>query len=188
MTIQTDAMAAGALAFMEAFRAIAADPADQVRLLTRLVGYAAPIPARADALGLQVVATQTATDALFRRAALVSLALACAQYQPSSSNDAAALLQSVTTLFDNEITVAADASEDVTYVALRWLRTEVANDLITRGAGLPALVQITLSYPEPSLVVAYRLYQDCTREPGLVQRADCSHPGFMPLQFEALNS
>jgi prophage DNA circulation protein len=36
--------------------------------------------------------------------------------------------------------------------------------------------------------MAYRLYGDTTREPGMVSRADPIHPGFMPPSFEALSA
>jgi prophage DNA circulation protein len=131
---------------------------------------------------------QDATAALCRRTALGSLANACAAYQPTSSNDAQALQAAVAPLFDAEITIAADAGQDATYLALRAMRTAVVKDLIVRGASLPALRVVTSAEPQPALTLAYRLYLDATRADDLIARADPIHPAFMPLSFSALAS
>jgi prophage DNA circulation protein len=64
----------------------------------------------------------------------------------------------------------------------------VALDLATRGAALPASVQINTPAPQPSLVLAQRLYRDPTRADQLVVFADPVHPAFMPTSFGALAS
>ena len=179
----TDDMVTAALQLTEAVRATAADPRDAIRLLTTFI--ATPLPVL---LLPSAAAAQAATAAMFRRAALASIALACADYQPASSTEAFATIDSISALFDAEITAAADAGQVAGYAALRDLRYAVINDLNTRSAGLPEVVTVTNRGSLPSLAMAYRLYGDTTREPGMVARAGVVHPGFMPTTFEALST
>ena len=171
--------AASARDLAEAVRATAADPLDAVRILAALATD--PRPARRTPLA-------EAAAAAVRRAALASVALACADYEPASSTEAAALTARVAGLLDEEMTRAADAGQADSYAALRDLRAAVVADLSARSAALPELVTVTLPGPLPSLAMAYRLYGDATREPAMVARAGVAHPGFMPPRFEALAS
>jgi len=136
---------------------------------------------------MAMITATAAFAALARRAALVSLALACAAWQPTTYDDAINTRNAVCALFDAEIVATADAGLDATYQSLRDLRAKVALDLATRATALPQIITVTLRTPEPSLVVAYRLYGDATREADMVQRANPRHPGFMPLSFAALS-
>lgn len=164
---------------MEAVRASAADPADGIRMLVQII----------TALSAAMPQPQAAPAAMVRRFALSSLARACAAYNPSSSTEASALRAQVVALFDADVLAAADAGDRDAYRALRTLRTAVAQDLATRGTNLPALVAATTPQPEPSLVLAWRLYAEARRETGLVARAgSVIHPLFMPTQFEVLTT
>jgi prophage DNA circulation protein len=179
----SDQLAADAQALTEAMRATCADPADAITILAAMVATALPtliVPSQ--------VAAQQLTAATFRRAALASMALACADYQPASSTEAQAVIAQVAGLFDTDIVAAADAGQLDGYNALRNMRQAVIADLRARSAALPALVTISLPGNLPSLTMAYRLYGDTTREPGMVSRADPIHPGFMPPSFEALSA
>ncbi len=193
MTVATDAFAGSAAALMEAVRAVAADPADQIRLLAPLATFGldaqgSPAPAAGNPLSAAIAVAVTATSALMRRTALFSLALATAAYQPTSFDDAAALTQQVSALFDAEILLAADAGDDLSYSALREVRAAIVADLAARGANLPHLVTVATPAPLPALALAYRLYGDATRADDLITRADPIHPGFMPTSFLALAS
>lgn len=181
MSAETDDLAQAAQALTEAMRATAADPLDAVRILAAFM--ATPLPPTTSA-GAR--AAQEATAALFRRSALASIALACSELQPSSSTEAQALINRVGALLDAEVTAAGDAGQLASYGALRDLRRAVIADLRARSAGLPELVTVRIGGNLPSLALAYRLYGDATREPGLVARANVIHPGFMPASFEAL--
>ena len=167
----------------EAMRTSCADPVDAVNILASMV--AAPLPSLAQP-SQQLAQQQTAS--LFRRAALASMALACADYQPNSSTEANAMINLVGGLLDTEQVAAADAGELDSYNALRSLRQAVIADLRARSAALPELITINLPGNLPSLAMAYRLYGDATREPGMVARVGLAvvHPGFMPPLFEAL--
>ena len=132
--------------------------------------------------------TVIAVAALCRQATLVSLALACASYQPTSYDDALAVQTAVLALFDREITAVADAGQDRSYAALRQLRTAVAYDLTTRGSLLPHLLTVTALAPVSTLELAYRLYADASRADEIAQRANVQHPGFLPASMQLLAS
>ena len=131
--------------------------------------------------------SQTATAALCRRAALTALCRACANYQPTSYDDAAAVRKAVTAPLDAEVTFAADAGDNATFVAFRTLRAAVVLDLVTRGSLLPRVTTVVRRAPLPSLALAYSLYGDASRSDDLLARVDPPHPAFFPLSFTALS-
>jgi len=175
VTTASDNLVTGLAALAESIRAAAIDPAVQIRLLVDLADYA---PA----------SDPTGTAAVCRRMALISLCRACANYLPSSYQDAVLLRQRMADLLDAEITAAADAGQSQTYQAFRALRLQVTADLTTKAGTLPQVVTETLPASLPALAVAYRLYGDATRADDLIARADPSNPNFMPPVFEALAS
>lgn len=182
MTTQTDDLAAAVLSYTEAIRATTSDPLDAIRLLTALM--LTPLPSL---LVAQATTTQSLTAKLFRRACVTSIAMASADYQPASWTEANATIAQLAGIIDTEITAAADAGENASYAALRDLRYAVIADLRARSATLPELITVSVPGNMPSLALAYRLYGDATREPGMVRRANVIHPGFMPPSFEALS-
>jgi prophage DNA circulation protein len=119
---------------------------------------------------------------------VVSLANASSAYQPSSSNDAINVRNTVTGLLDNEIDIAGDSFEDATFTALRTLRQAVVTDLNTRGAALPSLKSFAFQAQLPAAVLALRIYRDPSRADQLVSEAAPAHPSFMPGTFQALSS
>lgn len=189
MTAAADnGFAAAVQALVETLRTACADPADAVRLLSSMAGYdPGGLPSSAP-VGGAIYTLTLAMGQLFRRAALSSLARACATYQPSSYDDALAVRLAVAPLYDAEILIAADAGEDASYQALRSLRSAVLDDLITRGSDLARLTTVTTNLPQPSLALAFRLYRDASRSDELIARANPVHPGFMPTSFNALSS
>lgn len=188
MTTATDNLTNAMLGLCETLRSASNDPADQVRLFTQLATLQRPVALPANtSTGAAVNAVRMATDDMARRSALVSLALASAAYQPTSYEDAVAVMNTVCNLLDLEITNAADKQDRNTYLAFRELRTSVSADLSARGTALPRLAVWQLQATLPSLAVAYRLYADATRTRELVTRANPRHPLWMPAQFEALS-
>jgi prophage DNA circulation protein len=179
---------AAAQAAMAALAGSAANPDDALRLLAQLATYSPTSATSSSPIGMAMGTMQSASNDLFRRAAVVALARASAKYQPASADDAARVRGIVCAALDSEIGVAGDQHEDATYNALRVLRSAVVLDLNTRAAGLPAMALITtpLSIPAPAL--AQRLYRDPTRADELVTQANCPHPAFMPTAFKALSS
>lgn len=180
--------------FAEAAQALAAsllnatsDPADSVRVLASLADFTPNNPTSASAVGDAMATMQTQCGALFRRAAVVALARASAQYQPSSFDDAVDIRGRVCDLLDAEILIAGNTGADASFNALRTLRTAVVKDLTTRGATLATLTTISSPGPVPAPVLAQRVYRDSTRADELVTEADPIHPAFMPVSFKALS-
>src|SRR5581483_7122054 len=174
-------------ALAQALLAAIQDPRSALRLLGSLYGYTEEPVLGNSAIPLAILSAQTACLGLFRRATLQALAQAAAAYQPASADDAAAVRSQVCGLIDLEITTAGDAGDDDSYAALRQLRADVAQDLASRGAGLPDIVEVDSPAPVPSLVLAQRLYRDPARADQLVEFAgDVPHPAFLPARFKAL--
>ncbi len=186
----TDAssLATAILAVTEALRAGIVDPGMQIDLLLALTTCAPQVMASSAPIGGAIAAVQVATAALCRQASLVSIAMACADWQPTSSGQAEALRQRIGILLDDEATIAADAGDDATWQALRALRAQVLQDLANRASRLPDLITVSRNAPLPALVLGQQLYADATRAPDLIQRANPIHPAFMPASFEALSS
>jgi hypothetical protein len=129
--------------------------------------------------------TSTAT-VLMRRAAAISLARASATYVPTSYQDAQRVLGIVDGALWQVIEEAGDIFDDVSYNALKALRTAVQADFAGRGNNLAQVVTRVFGAQQPALVLAYRLYQDASRADDLIARNDPPHPGFMPASIETL--
>jgi prophage DNA circulation protein len=175
-------------ATVEAMRAGITDPSQQIRVLLTLSSFAYVDGAGGAGIENDIATVRDAMSAACRRAALTSLALASAAYQPSSYNDAANIRTLVVAALDTEITAAGDAGEDGTYIAFKALRSAVILDLTTRGARLPSVVTVNLPLPLPSLVVAQRLYQDATRSDQIAAETAVPHPAFCPSTIQVLAS
>jgi len=156
--------------------AATADPGDGIRLLLAL---AAAQPGGISGAG-------RAMAARCRRAALIAACRQSAIYQPTSYDDAQAMLASIAAALDAEITVAGDAGDDASYVTLRALRTAVIADLTARGADLAPLIVVSRPLSVPALALANQLYGDATREDDLVRRIDPVHPLFTGGTFRVL--
>ncbi len=163
----TDAFGEAVQALADDVKASAADPADALRVLTTLGEFEiTPIEATAP-VGVAVGLMQAGCADLFRRAAVVALARAAADYRPSSYEDAARVRTAVAALLEREIVAAGDQGEDDAYTSLRELLAATVRDLTTRGADLARMETFTMGTTLPSLVLAQRLYRDPTREPEL---------------------
>ena len=174
-------------ATVEALRGTMTDPADQVRVLSDLAGFAYSDRATGTTgLGADMATVRDQMAAACRRAAVVSLARASAAYQPISYQDAQTTLATVTAALDVEITAAGDAGQDDTYAALRTLRNAVVADLTARGATLPQVITAKFKQSLPALVTAQILYRDASRSDQLTREADPPHPAFMPTLMQVL--
>ncbi|MBV0888141.1 DNA circularization N-terminal domain-containing protein [Komagataeibacter oboediens] len=182
------ALATAILAVPESVRSAVADPAGQIAVLSPLASCSVSVLASSAPIGGAIATAQAATATLCRQAALLSLSRACADWQPSSAEDAQAMRVKLGTLLDDEATTAADNGNDASFQALRALRAQVLQDLADRGARLPDMVTVTRNAPLPALVLAQQLYANGSRAPDLIRRADPIHPAFMPTSFEALSS
>ena len=166
----------------------AVDPADRIRLMVSLSGYQSSGPTTDSAIGAGMAAMQSACNSLFRRAAIGQLITASGSYQPSSCDDAAAMIDVMSAVLDAEITAAADQGADDVYLALLDAKKAVVADLKARGGNLAAVTTYSFNASVPSLALAQRIYRDPGRSDDLVTQADPVHPAFMPTTFSALAS
>jgi len=180
---RTDDFTAAAQALAATVLAATPTPGDGVRAMARMAAF---VPG-SSASGPGATVRDLSAD-LFRRAAVVAMTRAAAQYQPESSDDAVAVRNQVLALLDAEITTAGDQGDDDVYTALRAQRAAVVVDLNAKGAALPTLRRVETPRPMPALVLAQRLYRDPSRSDDLVARAAAVHPAFMPVSFQALNA
>jgi prophage DNA circulation protein len=116
--------------------------------------------------------------------------IAASQYQPSSADDAAAMIARIAGAIDAQADIAADAADDDSYSALRAARGAVVQDLRNRGATLAQVTTYRTNRALPAVVLAQRFYGDATRDAQLVTQVGDAVPNplFMPTQFEALAS
>lgn len=194
--MQTYATALQAL--IASVSAAASTPGDAIRMLANLIASAPSLPTNLTAPTYPLPATSIlpaaaaaavvagSTADLYRRTAVIEMALASSQYQPTSFDDAVAMLDQVTGAIDAEVEIAGDQGDDATYQSLRALRGSVVQDLVSRGASLAPMVEFKFGAVMPALALAQRLYQDSTRSDQLVAAANPQHPAFMPVNFKAL--
>jgi prophage DNA circulation protein len=167
------------VAMVQALADACADPADAIRLLEQVIGYD---PGRTEA-GTMI---GMAIGGMVRRAAAASLVIAAGQYQPTSANDAAVLVQRLVALIDAEATIAADAGDRETYSALTAALGAVVRDLRARGANLAQVRTFHSPRATPALVLAQRWYRDPSRAAQLVTQSGVPSPLFMPTDLRAL--
>ncbi|RSU46347.1 DNA circularization N-terminal domain-containing protein [Sphingomonas sp. S-NIH.Pt15_0812] len=172
-------VAPAAAALIAALAAACADPADAIRLLLRLLAFVPGRPEAATPLG-------QAIDRMLRRATAAELVLAIGRYQPTSGDDAGAMIARCGDVLDALATAAADADEDDSYRAMRAARGAIVEDLRARAATMARLRDFVLTAALPSLALAQRLYRDSDRADQLVTQIEPVHPLFMPARFQAL--
>ncbi|MFV3377325.1 DNA circularization protein [Pseudomonas sp. NY11226] len=182
------ALAEAAQAYVAAVAASIADPADAVRLLSKLAAFQVADYSSTSHIGQARTVAQYVTATVLRRAVLAELATVASNYQPSSYDDAISVRDAVVKQLDAEILIAGDLGDDASYAAMREVRRVVIEDLNERGADLAALQTYSFNAALPSLVLANRLYQDANRSAELVSQANPIHPAFMPTSFRALTS
>jgi hypothetical protein len=161
---------------------------DQINLLKILATFTAP-PFRnlgTDQFSLQIQQAALDYATYCRVATLFQLGKAVSNYLPKSQIDALAVRNGVIGLIDREMMLSASTFKDLYYNSLNMLRRQIAQYLNLTGSQIEPIIKYTFPKPLPSLVLAYRLYQDTTREPELVARNDPTDPSYMPVTVEAL--
>lgn len=181
--VTTAAYVLAAQGLAEAVRVAAPTPGHAILAEQALLAY----PAVRDGVGGAQTGQQASGDAL-RRAAVAAMVRSAAEYRPASTDDALAVRTAVLAAIDAETLVAGDQGDDDVYAALRAVRASIVQTLNAVGAGLPTLVTVSTVLPQPSLVLAQRLYRDAARADELVLRANPPHPAFMPTRFQAVNA
>jgi prophage DNA circulation protein len=175
-----DALSSAALNVAELVRTSLADPGAQMAALLSLATLA-PI-------GAAIATARSATAAMCRQMALASIALACADWNPTSSDQAEALRKLVATQMDTAATEAADEGYTDIWRVLRDLRSSLTTFLAQQASQLPDQITVARNGPLPALVLAQQLYADGSRSDDLIGRANPIHPAFMPTNFQALSS
>lgn len=168
-----------AVALVESLAAACSDPADAMRLLGQLVAFVSPRPELLTPIG-------QAYAGMVRRTAAAEMVNAGARYQPSSADEASALIGQLATTIGGLAEEAADNGDDASFGALRAARGAVIRDLRTRGATLSGLRTWVMPVGLPAPALAQRLYRDPSRAGELIAQAGVPHPLFMPTDFTAL--
>jgi prophage DNA circulation protein len=88
--------------------------------------------------------------------------------------------------FERELNNCPGARFAALYIAIEAVQGDVVAYLTQLMANLAPVKQVETAISLPSLVAAWKLYQDPTRAVDLALRNGVRHPSFMPLQFEAL--
>jgi prophage DNA circulation protein len=88
--------------------------------------------------------------------------------------------------FERELNACPGARFAALYVAIETLQDAVVQYLTQLMTNLAPVIEVESPVMLPSLVAAWKLYQDPTRAVDLVLRNEVRHPSFMPRQFAAL--
>lgn len=149
-------------------------------------GRNAPAIIEKTAKRIQTLSNREALTALVRRTAMVEASRLIKDIQPDTYDDAIVLRDEMAEVLEGE---AAISSDDAVYTTLMDLRAGVVADLTTRAADLSRLETITPIEGTNSLVMAYELYGDATREREIAERNGLAMPGFIPVKaIQVLNA
>lgn len=105
-----------------------------------------------------------------------------------SRQDVDALKATLRQPFDDAEEIAADEMDQATFIALVELDAAITNFLVVSARPLPRMTSYQFAAPLPSLVLAYRLYQDASRADQVVQENKIVHPLFCPPIGAALSA
>jgi hypothetical protein len=84
--------------------------------------------------------------------------------------------------------IAADDMDQATFAALIALHGATVNHLVATARPLPRMLNFQFYEPLPSLVIAYRLYEDAARADELRDENKVVHPAFCPQTGQALSA
>jgi prophage DNA circulation protein len=105
-----------------------------------------------------------------------------------SRQDVDALKTALRQPFDEAEETAADDMDQAAFMALIALDAAITNFLVTTARPLPRMTGYQFAVPLPSLVLAYRLYQDAGRADQIVAENKIVHPAFCPPSGIALSA
>jgi prophage DNA circulation protein len=106
----------------------------------------------------------------------------------TSRQDVEALKLSLRAPFDAAEELAADDMDQASFMALIGVDAAITNFLVTTARPLPRMMGYQFATSLPSLVIAYRLYQDASRADQVVQENKIVHPAFCPAIGMALSA
>lgn len=163
---------------------------DAIFELTRKNG--ASLPDLAYIRGVAVAQAPETPGGSLVRNSLINLALATegriiADTEFKSRNAAIVLKDQMNEAFDAMEEIAADAMDTFTYRALIALHAAVSEHLITAQYPLPVMLAFRFAAPGPTLVQAYRLYDDASRADEILENNGVVHPLFARSEGVALS-
>ncbi len=124
---------------------------------------------------------EEAMNSLFRRTALVELAIAASGARYSDRGSAIWARAAVSELFEREIATAGPQ----VFPRLDEVRSRAALAMSRQIADLRPAITVEANAALPSLLWAWRLYGDPARGAAMASRNHVRHPAFMPEAFEA---
>lgn len=89
--------------------------------------------------------------------------------------------------FQDAEEIAADDMDQMTFQTLITLHGAITNHLVRTALPLPRMLRYQFYKPFPSLVMAYKLYDDASRADELRAENKVVHPAFCPQLGEALS-
>lgn len=106
----------------------------------------------------------------------------------TSRQDVDALKLAMRRPFDDAEEIAADEMDQASFMSLIMLDAAVTNFLVVTARPLPEMRTYQFAAVLPSLVIAYRLYQDASRADQVVAENKIVHPAFCPPLGVALSA
>lgn len=116
-----------------------------------------------------------ATNALFRRAALLATADTISLSTLPVYDDALAIRADLTTGLDDEAAIASDEM----FAVLTDVRVAMRKDIADRSRSSARLQTIVPADILPAVAIAYDLYEDSGRDDEIIMRNGIVHPGFV---------
>jgi prophage DNA circulation protein len=105
-----------------------------------------------------------------------------------SRQDVDALKLALQQPFQDTEETAADDMDQATFQALITLHGAVTNHLVSTAQPLPRMINFQFFEPLPTLVMAYKLYDDASRCDEMRQENKIVHPAFSPPTGKALSA
>lgn len=105
-----------------------------------------------------------------------------------SRQDVEAILETMRAPFDAAVTTSADEMDQETFQAILGLWSATTDYLVTTARPLPRMTNYQFATNLPTLVIAYRLYQDAGRADEIRDENKVVHPAFCPVYGQALSS
>lgn len=105
-----------------------------------------------------------------------------------SRQDVVAIKNGLQQPFAEAEEIAADDMDSMTYQALVGLHGAITNHLVETARPLPKMLKYRFADVLPTLVLAYRLYDDAGRADEVREENKIVHPAFCPITGQALSA
>ncbi|MBR0879103.1 prophage DNA circulation protein [Bradyrhizobium barranii subsp. barranii] len=105
-----------------------------------------------------------------------------------SRQDVVAIKNGIQQPFADAEEIAADDMDSMSFQALIKLHAAITNHLVETARPLPRMLQYRFADVLPTLVLAYRLYDDAGRADEVRDENKIVHPAFCPITGQALSA